>query len=215
MARGRKPQPCPDHELLRRLADEDGRITVLATKFHANPKAIVRWLGEIGITHETKPVRQRGVTPAWVGFAHAPRLGRRPRTRLYEVWASMRKRCLVPSCPDFPRYGGRGVTICDQWLRDYGAFRAWAVTHGYRKGLTLDRIDSSGNYTPENCRFVTKADQQLNIRRGIQLTINGETKSLAAWARVSGLPPDTIRNRVYGGWPHERAVFEPVSSSPR
>jgi hypothetical protein len=198
---------------LRLLAEEDGRPMVLAMKLRANYKAVLRWLGEIGIDHEPRPVRSRNVVPAWVGLAYAPELGRRIRTRLYEVWASMRKRCLVPSCVDFPRYGGRGVTICDSWLKDFGAFRSWAVNDGgYRKGLTIDRKDSHGNYEPANCRFVTKADQQLNIRRAIQLTIGGKTQSLAMWARESGVSPDVIRTRVYSGWDHERAVFE---KSPR
>lgn len=215
MKRGRKPIPCPDYDRLRELAAHESRITMIAAAFGVSPKAAARWLGEIGIEHVVKPQRPR-TGRAWYDIAYCPELSRRIRTRLYEVWASMRKRCLVPSCPDWPRYGGRGVTICDEWLRDYGAFRDWAVTRGaYRKGLTLDRADSNGNYEPSNCRFVTKADQQLNIRRAIKLTVEGRTETLAQWARISGVSPDVIRTRYYKGWPHDRAVFEPIQSSSR
>lgn len=210
--RGRKPVYLspPADELGAMLAREP--MHVVCSHYGVDRKTMRRWMTECDIpVPEIRKLRPR-VGRTWLDLGYCPNLGKRVRTRLYEVWASMRKRCLVPSCPDYPRYGGRGVTICDQWLRDYGVFREWAVTNGgYRKGLTLDRIDSHGNYEPANCRFVTKADQQLNIRRGIKLTVDGETRSLAEWARVSGVDPDVIRARYYGGWPHKQAVFDPSS----
>lgn len=189
---------------------ERDRFFEVCSHYGVGRKTMLRWMAECGLPlPEIRKLRPReGRT--WLDIGYCPSLGKRVRTRLYEVWASMRKRCLVPTCPDYPRYGGRGVTICDLWLRDYAAFRAWAVTNGgYRKGLTLDRRDSNGNYEPDNCRFVTKADQQLNIRRGIKLTVDGETRSLAEWARVSGVPAQTIRERYYNGWQHKHAVFDP------
>lgn len=136
--------------------------------------------------------------------------GKRLRTRLYEVWASMRKRCLCPTIPDWPRYGGRGVTICADWLNDYYSFRSWAVTHGYRKGLTLDREDSNGNYEPSNCRWIPKGEQQANTRRAVRLTVDGVTRSIYEWTRISGIPATAINGRARLGWPHKRAVFEPL-----
>ena len=212
MARGRKPvHICPPAAELA-AAIERSRLHEVCAEYGIARKTLLRWMQECGMQlPPTKKLRPR-VGRTWLDLGLCPRIGRRVRTRLYEVWASMRKRCLVPSCPDFPRYGGRGITICDEWLQDYGAFRSWAVSQGgYRKGLTLDRKDSNGNYEPSNCRFVTKADQQLNIRRAIKLTARGETRSLAEWARVSGVAPDLIRTRYYNGWPHERAIFEQPS----
>ncbi len=88
--------------------------------------------------------------------------------RLYRVWVSMRKRCLTQSCKDFKNYGGRGITICEEW-NDFAAFKAWALNNGYDYSAsfgkcTIDRIDVNGNYCPENCRWVGMDVQQRNKR---------------------------------------------------
>jgi hypothetical protein len=129
-------------------------------------------------------------------------------TRLYLVWGSMRKRCICPTVPDWPRYGGRGIMICAEW-NDYGAFRAWALSSGYRKGLTLDRENSNGRYEPTNCRWIPKGEQQDNVRKAIRLTLDGQTRSIYRWARLRGMSPDLIRCRVYNGWSDEQALTLP------
>ena len=82
--------------------------------------------------------------------------GKWARPRLYRCWCSMRNRCRNPRAQNFHRYGGRGISICPQW-DVYEIFREWAIATGYRKGLTLDRINNDGNYEPDNCRWVTKS----------------------------------------------------------
>lgn len=145
------------------------------------------------------------------GYARVAEMpgGRRVWTKLYGVWNAMRGRCNCPGTKDYPRYGARGVRVCEEW-NDYGAFRAWALSSGFRKGLTLDRKDSNGNYEPSNCQWIPKGEQQDNIRRAIRLTLNGVTRSLYRWARVVGMSADLLRSRHYEGWTDEQVLTTPV-----
>lgn len=111
---------------------------------------------------------------------------------------------------DMSRYGARGITICAAWLDDFGAFREWALASGYRKSLTIDREDSDGHYEPSNCRWIPKGEQQANTRWAVKLTVDGVTRSCYEWARISGIRARIINGRSRCGWPHKRAVFEPV-----
>jgi len=82
---------------------------------------------------------------------------------LYKIWANMRQRCLNQTSKKYPRYGGRGITICPEWINSYLQFEA-DMLPTYQPGLTLDRKDNDGNYTPENCRWITLSEQQYNKR---------------------------------------------------
>ena len=145
----------------------------------------------------------------WVRMAKLSRIGKRKACSLYVIWRSMRERCLCKTYRDYPYYGGRGITICDEWS-DYAVFRAWAIANGFGKGMTLDRIDPNGNYEPDNCRWITKGEQQANTRRARMLTIDGKTKSIYEWSRISGVPANVINSRERSlGWPHKQAVFHP------
>ena len=76
----------------------------------------------------------------------------------------MKTRCHNPKTPCWKRYGGRGIKICDEWINDFSAFRAWALVNGYKPGLTIDRKDNDGNYSPDNCQWLTLSENSKKVR---------------------------------------------------
>lgn len=98
----------------------------------------------------------------------------------------MKGRCLNPKVREYKWYGAKGVTVCVEWL-DFQAFHDWAVANGYRDDLTIDRKDVNGNYCPENCRWLSKAEQQSNKSSNRMLTYNGETHAVSEWAKKLGV----------------------------
>lgn len=117
-------------------------------------------------------------------------------TRIYNIWKDMKKRCYCKTRKDYARYGGRGITVCDEWLHNFQAFYSWAMANGYKDDLTIDRIDVNGNYEPSNCRWITKYQQASNTRRNHLITYKGKTQTLTQWAREYDIPDTTLYGRL-------------------
>lgn len=116
-------------------------------------------------------------------------------TRLYKIYSKMKERCYYEKYPEFYLYGGRGISICDEWLNDFMSFYNWSIQNGYDDSLSIDRKDANGNYEPSNCRWADDIAQANNKRNNIKLTYNGKTHTLPEWARILNLPYSTLADR--------------------
>lgn len=142
------------------------------------------------------------------------------RGRLYHVWYGMKRRCENPKDTSYHRYGGRGITVCEEWSNSYEAFVDWAMESGYdpnskHKECTLDRIDNNGNYEPSNCRWANMTVQSNNRRSSVLITYQGETLTVAEWAKKVGLNHGALLNRINQGWDIEVALTTPSTKGNR
>lgn len=141
------------------------------------------------------------------------------QSRLNRIFGAMWTRCYNPNFKNYANYGGRGITICDEWIdktfiivkgirgtKGWFAFKEWALSHGYNDNLTIDRIDSNKNYSPENCRWATYEEQGNNTRRNFIVTFHNETHTLSQWAKIVGISYGVLKRRIYRGWDIERAL---------
>lgn len=125
--------------------------------------------------------------------------GKNQQHRLYRIWAGIKTRCCNPKCHGYQRYGGRGIAMCVEWSNDPAAFIRWGMAHGWQRGLDIDRINNDGPYSPENCRFVTRAENATNRHNTVRLVWKGETLHISGWARKLGLHASTVWDRYYRG----------------
>lgn len=132
------------------------------------------------------------------------------RSKLYVVWCHMIERCYNSHSERYENYGGRGITVCDEWRDDFTAFRDWARSNGYSEKLSLDRINNDGNYEPNNCKWSTQKEQCNNRRNNRLLTYKGETKTMTQWAESIGMNVGTFKYRLRLGWSVQRAIETPV-----
>jgi hypothetical protein len=133
------------------------------------------------------------------------------KTRTYHSWQAMKTRCYNPRRQDWRLYGARGIEVCDRWRKSFPNFLA---DMGERpEGTTLDRIDSNGNYTPENCRWSTPKEQAMNSTKPTIITFNGTTDSVSGWAKRLGVRVGALKSRIRRGWTVEDMLSRPVSKA--
>lgn len=133
------------------------------------------------------------------------------KTPEYQIWKAMKARCYGVNHKNYAEYGGRGIKVCDRW-RD--SFETFYRDMGERpsKRHSIDRVDSNGDYSPDNCRWANQVEQTRNTRRNALLTYNGETKTIAEWADITGILSSTLYHRVYAGWTPEKTIETPARS---
>jgi hypothetical protein len=130
------------------------------------------------------------------------------RDRLYVIWNGIKTRCKYSSSKSYKNYGGRGIRLCEEWL-NFRNFRSWALASGYSSDLQIDRVNNDGNYEPENCRWVTRKQNQRNRRNNLSVTIGDITKPLIEWCEIYGYSYVTIKSRIAAGW-ESKDLLKPV-----
>lgn len=134
---------------------------------------------------------------------------RKSGTRLYSIYKNMKSRCHNPNYKNYKFWGGKGITICNEWLDDFENFYEWSIKNGYKENLTLDRIDNDKDYTPDNCRWVPYSIQSANRDNTIKIKIDNEEKVLSEWARIYGFKPRTLHQR-YASGDRGKELFRPL-----
>ena len=131
--------------------------------------------------------------------------------KLISVYYDMLKRCHDPKNKGYERYGAKGIYVCEEWRNDCSSFYKWAKDNGYKEGLTIDRIDNSKGYSPDNCRWTTWKVQTVNRSCTRWILFNGEKKTLKEWSETLNISYQVLADRIYRyGWSIERALTTPV-----
>ena len=199
-----------------------GRLTVLRKAVSRKGKQI-RWLcqcdcGKISIVEGSSLRRKftkscgclisETASKVYKEIAKNNRKHGKEPYRLYVIWRNLRHRCNNEKDKNFKYYGARGITVCDEWNKDFRPFRDWALQHGYAENLTIDRINNNGNYSPENCRWVDYKVQANNRRSNHLITFNGETHSVTEWSNIYKISAAVLYGRL------RNSSFEEAISKP-
>lgn len=147
-------------------------------------------------------------------------------SRLNYIYKNMKQRCYNPNCKAYKNYGARGITVCDEWLdesfairqwtKGWFAFKQWALNHGYNDTLTIDRIDNSKGYSPENCRWTTPKAQSNNTRACHYVVYKGQKLTISQWCDKLNLDYNMIKQRISQyHWSAEKAFETPIDADYR
>lgn len=142
-------------------------------------------------------------------------------TRLYSVWCGMKDRCYNPNYRYYHRYGGRGISMCDEWKNSFEAFRDWAIESGYDFSLSgktdqsIDRIDLDGNYEPSNCKWSNQKEQVRNRSNAVRMTYNGKEMNPYEFAKIVGISYEAFVYRWLKKGYTAEMIIEEWNSKPR
>lgn len=134
---------------------------------------------------------------------------------LYRRYYHIKERCYNKNSKSYHRYGGRGIAMCKEWLDSYQVFEDWCLSHGFEKSLAIDRIDNDGDYSPENCRFVTLKENNQKRNTTTYYTIDGVTKNLQQWCDFYSIKRGTVITRLQHGWEIKSALTTPIKAKGR
>lgn len=130
--------------------------------------------------------------------------------RLHYIYYNIKQRCYNEKNPAYKYYGGKGITMCNEWLNDINTFCKWAIEKGYSDNLTIERIDVNGNYEPDNCKWITKTQQGYNKNNSVLYTINNQTKCLSEWCKIYDIDYHVVYKRLKRGNPIELALTKQI-----
>lgn len=130
------------------------------------------------------------------------------KTRIYMSWADMKDRCYNKNNRSYKNYGGRGITVCDSWKKDFMNFYNWAKQNGYTDKLTIDRINVNGNYEPNNCRWVSYKVQANNKRNSKKITLFGETKTVYEFEKIYNVKANVLYDRYKKGYSDNDVIYK-------
>lgn len=199
-----------------------GRLTVIK---RVDQKTPIRWLcqcecgnfKEVYATHlRSGNTRSCGCLAREIAvkMGHQRDIGKRSfkhgdfGTKLYGIWAGMKRRCYNRNTKYYADYGGRGIKVCEEW-KEYINFKQWAVSAGYKEGLTIERINVDFDYSPDNCKWISIHEQNLNKRNSVRIEYQGKIYSIKEIAAITGLKERTIKGRYERGWTTEK-LFDPT-----
>lgn len=128
------------------------------------------------------------------------------KRRIHTAWKNMHARCENPQRSGYEEYGGRGITVCEEWHKFF-PFYCWSLSNGYADNLTIDRIDNDKGYSPDNCRWVSQKVNSRNRRNNRVITFNGESLCVSEWAERLGITFQALDDRLRSkGWTLEQAL---------
>ncbi len=131
--------------------------------------------------------------------------------KLYGVWAAIKRRCNVGTDPHHITYTKKGITVCKEW-QDANVFIQWALANGYKEGLTIERINNNGHYSPDNCKWATHKENCNNRDNTHHVTFHGNTQTLSEWAYDTEIKHSTLYARIFErGWTAEEALMIPAN----
>lgn len=118
-------------------------------------------------------------------------------TLLYSKWSGIKRRCYNKNDSHYKEYGGRGITMCKEWRNDFAKFRTWAIKNGYKKGLSIERIDINKGYEPSNCKWIKLEKQAENKRNAVYMIYNNKRMRMVEVAKLENMPVKTLSSRYY------------------
>lgn len=190
--------------------------------YNGKTQSLTEWCAELNLKYQKINERLNklhwSVEEAFLGRRNKPK---NEGSKLHKILNDMKQRCYNSNRKDYKWYGGRGITICEEWLcservngkttKGFVAFKKWALLNGYKEGLTIDRINTFKEYSPENCRWITIQEQQRNKSSNNFITYKGKTQTLLQWSKELGMWHGTLRHRIYKlHWTIEEAFETPV-----
>ena len=193
-----KPKEIKSRHTFWKCICDCGKNTVVASDKLKNGDT--QSCGCLKIEISIKKIEEHGKPPIKHG---------KSKTRLYNIYNHMIARCYNPTNKKYRIYGGRGITVCNEWLNDFRAFYDWAMANGYADDLTIDRKNVNGNYEPFNCRWVTQKVQANNKRNNVFVCIGGEKMTMAQAAEKANISENTMWCRVKAGW-HDEELLLPL-----